>query len=672
MNTKTLLLIVLIALVATGGYFFATGGGNDPLDQLPGMSDSETPPSIDPTTSPDNQPTEISSQSKQKPTPERVALKHNDAGSDLPQGVEGVVVDPAGKPIAGTPVFLMEASHTNLFRMLKQANQGVIIPPIATGTTDRNGEFALGLRVPDPDKTLEIRVISDRFVESKIPGLLIQPKQWYNAGRIQMQRGMMVAGHVTIEGSTGLPVPNAVVQLKSNTGFPEISPTPGREYGLSAKVDHTGYFRVENAPSGIVTISAVAPGYARIEKVNTAIAESSENIINFELPKGLAIAGVVIDADGAPVANAKVEASAISSKTPATGQTRSDRQGNFSIIGLVEGPYLMSAVAPGYVRKEERPVPAGQTNLELVLESQGGARIRVSGRNGALLRSYTLTLKSYFENQEQYGQTDIPPRQARPDRDGVTLVQGIDPGSYVFQVNAKGYAKSFSAPFSVTIGGDEPLVEVTMNEGGTIEGIVMDRSGKPLPGVTVVTLPNHLDENPFTKMFAGIIPFKVTRTSGKTDAQGAYRFTLLNPGTYQLKFAHADYYDVFKKGHAIQIGQTTTIPTLVMQRGTVISGIVRVDGKPAAQVKVTVSSAHNPDLQMPTNGFNAEAITDNEGQFIFSKRIPPGRYQAMAARQTLENPLLQIADFAKTKQEFTLSTGHAKYQLNIQINSNDN
>ena len=80
----------------------------------------------------------------------------------------------------------------------------------------------------------------------------------------------------------------------------------------------------------------------------------------------------------------------------------------------------------------------------------------------------------------------------------------------------------------------------------------------------------------------------------------------------------------------------------------------------------------NPNLQMPSDGFNAEAITDNKGQFIFSKRIPPGRYQAMAARQTLENPLLQIADFAKTKQEFTLSTGHAKYQLNIQINSNDN
>ena len=67
--------------------------------------------------------------------------------------------------------------------------------------------------------------------------------------------------------------------------------------------------------------------------------------------------------------------------------------------------------------------------------------------------------------------------------------------------------------------------------------------------------------------------------------------------------------------------------------------------------------------------FSCDAITDNNGQFVLSKRVPPGRYQVMAARQNQQNPLLAIADFHKTKQEFTLGAGQQQYHIDINISS---
>lgn len=671
-SSRNLLVFLFVALAAVVAYVALQGAGNDPgpaVPEPPRGAKAESPPR-DPGTPLEARPSETGAKTRPQPArPRRVAIeRRTPSGADLPQGVKGRVVAPTGAPVAGAEVYLMEGMGTDIFRMLRMAQRGVIIPPVAATKTDANGAFALGVAEPDPEKTYEIRVVTDRYVEHKVPGVRILANQWWDAGRLQLARGATVHGRVTVAGTSGMPVPDAEVVVQQNTGFPSVTPTPGRERGLVAKVDRTGSYRIENVPAGVVNIYAVAPGYAKRELQNTTIDANADNEINFELSQGLSIAGVVVDAAGQPIPNAKVEALAISSKTPVTADTLSGPDGAFELIGLMQGPYMITVAAPGYVRKEEKPVEAGERALELILEKQSGARLRVFGKDGRLLRNYTLTLKTYFKEQEFYGNTDIPPQPARPDREGVTTVEGLDPGQYVFQVEAKGHAKAFSQPFTVAVGAEPPLVEVHMNEGGVIEGVVMSANGTPLPGVTVETLPNHLDDNPFTRMFGAIIPYKITRKSTTTDAQGRYRFALLNPGKYQLKFTHPEHYDVYQKGHEVRVGQVTRVPPLTMYPGTIVGGTVRVDGKPAGQVKVTFSQVTDPDKPAP-GAFNAEAITDNQGRYVLPKRVPPGRYQVMAARQTLESPLLQIADFAKTKKEITILRGQKRFQLDIQISS---
>ncbi len=661
-TAKTLLFLVLIA--AAVAVFLVTDRGGDSVPPTLGEAPVQTPEPPAPAAPIQTEPV----RTEPPAGPTRTEIVSSRRAEECAQGVRGRVIDPDRNPPAPTKVYLMEAPGTDLFRQLMLANKGIRIPPLAQTETDADGKFHLGLEQVDPTKRYEVRVVSERFVDLQVPPLVLKEAEWFDLGELQLQRGTTLWGRVTIEGSNGLPVPDARVLVAANNFLPSLSPTPGREDGIEVKVDHTGTFRIDNAPASIVNVAAVAPNFARMEKQNIALEANAENQVMFELPPGLTIAGLVTDAQGVPVAGAKIETTAISNKTPARGASRSDQTGRFEVIGLVDGPYLVTAVSPGFVRWENKPVNAGDTQLQVVLEKQGEAHLRVFDKHNRQLSSYTVTVKTHFPGQEQFGNTDIPPKQARAGANGITAITGLDPGNYVFQVDADGHCKAFSDPFQVALGAEPPLVEVHMTEGGVLEGTVADGNGRPVANVRVQTMPNDLDENPFTTLFQGMIPYRIAKAAVTTDAAGRYRFTMLNGGTYQLKLSHPDYFEVFLKGNIIEEGKATTVPPLTMERGTMVTGEVRVDGAPAGQVKVTISSAADPESPVPSM-FNCEAITDNQGQFAMGKRVPPGRYQIMAARQTLANPLLQIADFHRTRQEITLGRGQEKFFLAIALPS---
>lgn len=670
MNTrsKSLLFVLLLVVGAIGVSVLLNGGDARP----PLFSDNEPVVVEEPDNGKAEPPTPLVTEKPDSvdiTQSARTEILEGGSGSSYAQGAYGRVVGPDGTPLANTEVFLMEGAGMNMIQQMMLANKGTLIPPAARTETDASGNFELGVAHPDPKKRYEIRVKSNQFVDGHRPNIHIAADEWYDAGRIQLDRGALLYGTVTIEGSGGLPVPDATVHVKPLNYTPTASPTPGREEGVVVEVDPTGSFRMLNAPTGVVTISAVAPGFAKKEKQNITVENTGDNQILFELPPGVAIAGIVTDEAGTPIPNAKVQVTAISSKTPVHIVTRSNKNGQFNAIGLVQGTYMLAAAAPGYVPpKPVKPIQAGDEDVHIVMNKQGSAELRVFDKNNRLMTRYQVTVKRYFKAQDQIATAMIPAKHARTGKDGIFTMEGLNPDSYVFQVIAKGHAKAFTEPFQVVAGTAPPRVELRLNEGGTIEGAVVDSRGQPLPGVAVSTLPNHLDDNPFTDMFGGMIPYKVTRATTKTNAKGVYRFNLLNTGTYQLKFSHSEHYNVHTKGHEVVSGQRTTVEPMVMQRGTVVSGVVRVDGKPSGQVKVTITAVHDPGVTNPSL-FNSNAITGNDGSFVMDKRVPPGRYQVMAARQTVANPLLQIADFHKTKQEISLGQGQPTYSLMINIAS---
>src|SRR5688572_2762320 len=146
--------------------------------------------------------------------------------TDLEQGFLGRVVDRSGAPVAGAEVWLKEGVGSNLFLMMQMAQRGVLLPPIASGTTGAQGGFRLGMETADEAKAYEIAIHGQRWQPHKLPNLRLRPGEWYDLGTITLESGARLHGRVTIAGSNGLPVPKALVTLKTMGGFPELSPIP--------------------------------------------------------------------------------------------------------------------------------------------------------------------------------------------------------------------------------------------------------------------------------------------------------------------------------------------------------------------------------------------------------------------------------------------------------------
>lgn len=664
--SKLAALLALLAAAAVGVYLLSP---RDLDDQLGAAHESKpAEPEVEAPRAAQMQASRSQEARASAPTERRLVDPALTSGADAPQGIRGRVVEPSGAAAAGAKVFLVPSFAGDPITMMAMAQRGVVFPPVARGVTGADGSFALGVSRVDELKAYELRVLSDRHVDALVPNLRIQERDWYDAGTIRLARGTLLQGVVRIAG-TNLPVAGAEIAIKTQSGIAEIAPTPGRERGVLGRTDAAGAYRIENAPAGIVAISAVAPGYARTERRDMTLDPNAPNLADFELQQGLALAGQVVDAQGAPIENAKITAVAISTKTQIIEEVRSDSEGRFEVIGLIESPYQLTAAAPGYNRADLRPIDAGRRDVVLTLEKLGLVKLQVYGKSHRLLSHYTAAVKSVMPGQggvSLYGNTQVPIKNVRAPKDGIAEIEGLEPGQYSVMVEAEGHARAFSEPFTVAVGQQPPLLTVQMNEGGVIEGVLLASDGKPLAGATVSTFPNDYVQNPFLDMLGGLMPVSVTRTSVRTDQQGRFRLALLNEGTYQVKYEHAEHFDVFQKGLEVKTGQKLEVPVVRMAAGTVVYGTVRVDGVPAGQVKVSVTAV----AEVGAVPFHCDVITDNQGKFQLGRRLPPGRYQITAARQTTSNVFQQVFDYQKTKQEFEVGGEQRQYSVDILIAGN--
>jgi hypothetical protein len=390
--------------------------------------------------------------------------------------------------------------------------------------------------------------------------------------------------------------------------------------------------------------------------------------VDFELLEGRELAGTIVDVKGQALASAQVTAIAISSKTPITAETRSQRDGSFEVVGLVDGAYQLTVVCDGFARYEVKPVAAGTQGMQITLEKLGAVQLQVYGKAGRLLSDYDVTVKQELPGQESYANTQVPTKRVRTRPGEVGLIEGLEASgqTYVLQVEASGHARAFSTPFKVVLGQDPPLLTIRLDEGGVIEGKVVGKDGAPLAGVEVSTYQNDIPDIPIFGTLANLAPCNLTKKSASTDKDGKVRIPLLNPGKYCLKLTHAEHFDLRMRELEVRSGETLTLPDVQMLGGTVITGIVRVDGAPSGQVQVQVSRVADP-AEPQKSPFYGEAMTGSDGRFTVGKRLPPGRYTVSASRSTSPNPFDRILDFNKTKQEFSVDGGQGQYLVELQI-----
>jgi protocatechuate 3,4-dioxygenase beta subunit len=437
---------------------------------------------------------------------------------------------------------------------------------------------------------------------------------------------------------------------------------PGREEGLQVKTDESGNYEIRNInPLDFAGLTAHAPSHTRIEKTELQFVENSRVRMDFQLDEGFEISGVVVDPHGNPVRGASIICAALSQKSPQEQKTYTNAEGVFVAEGLMGGMFNVIIEADGYQRAEEKPVEAGTLDLKITVEKLGSVYVTAYGRNRRPLDRFLCSIKPALDGQTTYGKPMLT-KEATAPKDGTELITGLIPLTYVAEVSARGYAKNFSPKFTIIEGQTDPVsVEVQLNQGGTLRGVVNDTSGKPIQGVSVSTMPHDLIENPLIIAFGGA-PYTITRSTVKTNKKGIYEFKLLHPGDYQLKYMHVDYCTAFTKKNMAEIDQERDLPPVALERGCEVSGIAQLNAKPTGQVKVHISAEHKEGT---LSTFNTEATTDNEGRFLMPKRLPAGKYVYRAAQMGL-GPFMIMAQYQKTTP-FEIQPSEDQLQLLVTV-----
>ena len=237
---------------------------------------------------------------------------------------EGVVVDPAGKTVAGAEIFVMN---------------GVNSTTISSGPikTRPDGTF----RIPqlDPNGQFAIRVRADATAQSPNGAVVVRMKEQKGRLTITVDPRFAFRMHGTVAERAGKPIAGAEVRLNWMRQMPSDDPRRSGSMGGTMALlttDSSGRFRTAPFPGDTYTLNLTARGFAPFqteEFVGARGLSRGLGTIKLVATSGF-IAGQVVGSDGKPIAGVTVFNRG-NCLQPVT--TRTDAAGRFRLEGLFPG-----------------------------------------------------------------------------------------------------------------------------------------------------------------------------------------------------------------------------------------------------------------------------------------------------------------------------------------------
>ena len=278
------------------------------------------------------------------------------------------------------------------------------------------------------------------------------------------------AGHleISVTDDKGEPVEGAlVVALPSSGGYLAFGLDP--EKLRTTITGAGGRATLEALPPGPWTLTVQARGFA--PKTERRVERGP---LEVRLDKGGVITGTVADAEGVPVADARVsidtglplpsawaaEASRVEAST--------DSEGRFRLEGIGARPVRLAARAPGFGRATRDGVEAG-AHAELFLFP--GAALE-----GIVVDGEGHPVEGALVQAAGGGLWSTPPPSERTDAEGRFVMAGVEEGEYVVMAREGGRAPGLGR--AVVEGEAEASVEITLTEGGFATGRLVDPDGR--------------------------------------------------------------------------------------------------------------------------------------------------------------------------------------------------
>jgi hypothetical protein len=418
----------------------------------------------------------------------------------LPRGapVGGVVLGPDEKPVARASIY---AESTGLaasrpFKIESDANGAWKFEALAAG------RYALTADSEDYGQAAPQYVELDGVHERT--GLVVH-----------VATGAQLVG--TVVNADGTPSVSANVSLVSD-----------QDWHSSVKTDEQGKFKMLGTPAGAFHIWArngtQASPRSRVDLVLNKRVE-----VKLKLEES-SIAGTVVDTKGEPVAEVSVFARPVSfGRDPGRMET-TDSHGHFDFGGVPQGEYEVTAHRPDELMEANpgkgQTVKAGDRSVKIVVSSVTSIIGRVVLDNHPV-QSFGVVVSDRGD-ETRWRQSFTSPITAA---DGLFVKRGVPAGARTVVVFGKGFARKL-IDTDVKEGKATDLGDIVVDHGQRIRGHVIDSSGAPVEGATVIVFQQSSVRVMNPGAFLESLQGGATTT---TDASGAYMIEGIPPPTKMLQ-----------------------------------------------------------------------------------------------------------------------------------------
>ncbi len=375
----------------------------------------------------------------------------------------GRVTDLDGNGIAAAQV-TVQPENNNRLRFVRDREK--LMPPIAT---DNNGYFRLqNLAAGD----WSVRVLAKKHTEGRSPTFVVAEAQQVDLDDIRLGPGFEVTGYV--RDSLGKPIAKADVTMRSrgqpggNTRGGGRGPGGGmaaffggRDH--STTTDAQGRFFLEHLPSTPMSLDVRAEGY--LDHDQAEVDPTLGQPLQVTLQDGLRLIGRVVDgSDNQPVALFAKRAVRVRGLPPPG-------------LENVDIGQLMTRMRDGNLSDAERQQI--RTQMEgLRGQFDFGGRGQRGGPGGG-------------QGGDNGPGGNFGRDLGKPERhaDGEFVVTGLQEGIYEVTIQSPEHTRYVSQQIELRYGSAPPRLDITLDGGVYVAGVVTDAKGAPIANVRVELRP---------------------------------------------------------------------------------------------------------------------------------------------------------------------------------------
>lgn len=494
--------------------------------------------------------------------------------------VKGRVVDAAGAPVAGAEVRWNMVDWQNfqfdfsLAPMMAQAVKGFSYP-----TTDEDGRFEAGPFAGTAPFGIDFTKLGYQDARHEW-----KPDVEKGELTVTMHRGGSLEG-IVMDEAAAEPVTTFTIATTDRVDSEPSAPGARNPFtGGTTFEDESGRFVLDSLEPGKVRLVVSSPGYLErvVDDVVVREGAPTKGVI-VKLAPGGTIRGVVVDPNEQPVPGAQVAAfpsgGDVLANTPATRMRNERRAGRM-------GPRMPFEQLVG-------DMPPGMTN--------------------------------YFASLGLLGDKAV-----LTDASGAFELRGVAPGEVRVLAFHREFASGNSGPLTLAV--ETPLtgVKIVMNSGGGIEGKVVDRHGRAVPGSIVVAL------SPLAMGGGGRGPAGDASGGalyqGESSANGEYKIRHVAAGSYILVATRGDEalnpasffgnlnFDIVN----VPPGQTVNYDVVDSSAGGCrVYGTITCNGAPVERGTLTAVTFESES----TLGIDFKAARVKDGGAFEFPGLAPGEYQ---------------------------------------------